>query len=519
MIGMLCRFHKIVKFIIFTTAFFFAGSTDLKSQYYQQMLFIDSLDSYEEIIQKSAWVVPDERQLKWQQLELTAFIHFGMNTFTDREWGDGSESPGTFNPTQIDVSQWITTLKKSGFRQVIFTAKHHDGFCLWPTSTTKHSVKYTPWANGEGDVVRQVADACWKHNIGFGIYLSPWDRNAPTYGSDAYNDLFVAQLSELLTRYGEIAEVWLDGANGADANGKKQNYDFARWFKVIRQLQPEATIAIMGPDIRWVGTETGAGRETEWSVIPAYGRPLAEEMQKYQNLKIFSPLGDLTAASMWENTEMLEKATALIWYPAETDVSIRPGWFFHSTENERVKTGAEIFNIYMTSVGRNGTLLLNVPPGPEGKIHVNDSISLADFKLLYDHTFYRNYVDKIFYRGDNITESCTDRAIHTDFHLTDNDTAAVYIYTSEDEAIDLLMVQENIAKGQRIAGFTLECKNVSGQWEQVCKGTTIGYKRLLSFEKRKSKIWRFKILSSRDVPNIAEIGLYRIGKKESNQRR
>ncbi len=498
-----------------TAAFLLAGNNGVKSQYYQQIRILDSTDTYEEILHKSAWVVPDHRQLQWQQLELTAFIHFGMNTFTDSEWGDGSESPVSFNPAQIDAGQWISTLKNSGFRQVIFTAKHHDGFCLWPTETTKHSIRYAPWKGGKGDIVREVADACRKHQMGFGIYLSPWDRNAPSYGSEAYNDFFVAQLSEILTRYGKISEVWLDGANGAHADGKKQEYDFVRWFKIIREIQPDATIAIMGPDIRWVGTETGRGRETEWSVIPAFGDKLAEEMVKYQNLKIFPPLGDLTAPSMWDNPDKLENANALIWYPAETDVSIRPGWFYHSTENEKVKSGNELFDIYMTSVGRNGTLLLNVPPGPDGKIAAADSLALLDFKNIYDNTFSENAIQKIMYQSKDFTGVCADMELQTDLHLTGFDTSSVYIYTSDEEPVDLLMLQENIAKGQRISAFKLESKNLTGAWEEVCKGTTAGYKRLLSFDKRKSKFWRLTVLSSRDVPHLAEIGLYQLNMMEA----
>ena len=229
---------------------------------------IQPSDSEEEIIRKAAQVVPSPRQLRWQQLELTAFFHFGINTFTNSEWGTGKEDPHVFNPTQLDARQWVRVAKEAGIKQVILTAKHHDGFCLWPSKFTKHSVESSPWKNGKGDVVREVADACKEFGLGFGIYLSPWDRNAPMYGTDAYNDFFINQLTELLTNYGLIDEVWFDGANGEGPNGKKQVYDFDRWYKHIRELQPAAVIAVMGPDVRWVGTESGYGRETEWSVVP-----------------------------------------------------------------------------------------------------------------------------------------------------------------------------------------------------------------------------------------------------------
>ena len=227
-------------------------------------------DSEKDIIKKAANVVPSPRQLRWQQLELTAFFHFGINTFTNKEWGDGKEDISLFNPCCLDAKQWVKTAKEAGIKQVIITAKHHDGFCLWPSKFTQHSVQYTPWKNGKGDVVKEVADACKLYNIGFGIYLSPWDRNSPYYGDSAtYNTYFMNQLTELLTHYGKVDEVWFDGANGEGPNGKKQVYNFAAWYKLIRTLQPAAVIAVMGPDVRWVGTESGVGRTTEWSVVPA----------------------------------------------------------------------------------------------------------------------------------------------------------------------------------------------------------------------------------------------------------
>jgi len=221
------------------------------------------------VIQKAAHVVPSPRQLRWQQLELTGFLHFGMNTFTNKEWGDGTESPSLFNPTSLDAGQWVKTCKEGGIKQVIITAKHHDGFCLWPSKYTEHSVKNSPWKGGRGDVVKEVAEACHKQGVGFGVYLSPWDRNSPYFGDSAkYNNYFVNQLTELLTTYGRVDEVWFDGANGEGPTGKKQVYDFNRWYALIRKLQPTAVIAVMGPDVRWVGTESGYGREMEWSVVP-----------------------------------------------------------------------------------------------------------------------------------------------------------------------------------------------------------------------------------------------------------
>lgn len=319
-------------------------------------------DTEAAIIQKAAQVVPSARQLRWQKLELTAFIHFGMNTFTAREWGTGKEDPAQFNPSSLDAEQWVKTLKDAGFRQVVITAKHHDGFCLWPTETTAHSVKNSPWKNGRGDVVKAVADACRKFNIGFGIYLSPWDMNAESFGSPAYNVFFEKQLSELLTQYGTVHEVWFDGANGEGKDGRKQIYDFEKWYALIRRLQPEAVIAVMGPDVRWVGTETGRGRAEEWSVIPTQMLDQQKIAADSQNGMLFIPKKDLTDQVLGNRANLL-KADGLIWYPAETDVSIEEGWFHH--EKHALKTPKMLSDIYFTSVGMNSVLLLNVPPEKE----------------------------------------------------------------------------------------------------------------------------------------------------------
>lgn len=267
-------------------------------------------DSEQTIIAKAAHVVPSPRQLRWQELELTAFFHFGINTFTGNEWGTGKEDPKLFNPTHLDARQWIRSVKEAGIKQVIITAKHHDGFCLWPSKYTEHSVKNSPWKDGKGDVVKEVADACREYHIGFGIYLSPWDMNSPLYGSgEAYNDYFVNQLTELLTQYGRVDEVWFDGAKGP--NGKNQVYDFDRWYKLIRKLQPGAVIAIMGPDVRWVGTESGYGRETEWSVVPANNLNQEQIAAGSQHDLAFKPQGDMTGDDLG-GREKIKNAKGLV---------------------------------------------------------------------------------------------------------------------------------------------------------------------------------------------------------------
>ncbi|MGI4835797.1 MAG: alpha-L-fucosidase [Janthinobacterium lividum] len=286
-------------------------------------------------VRQAAQVVPSARQLRWQQLEVMGFIHFVINTFTNQEWGNGRESPALFNPTALDAGQWVRACRAGGIQQVILTAKHHDGFCLRPSRYTEHSVKHSPWRRGRGDVVREVAAACRAQGLGFGVYLAPWDRNCAFFGDSArYNDYFVHQLTELLTNYGPIAEVWLDGANGEGPTGRHQVYDFARWYALIRRLQPRAVIAVMGPDVRWVGTELGYGRATEWSVVPLETQSPGQVAACSQQAAGFVPHNRL-GADLGSRAQ-LQQARSLVWYPAEVDVSIRPGWFYHPAEDAQV---------------------------------------------------------------------------------------------------------------------------------------------------------------------------------------
>jgi alpha-L-fucosidase len=473
-------------------------------------------DSRETIIRKAANVIPSERQLRWQKLEMTVFFHFGINTFTDKEWGDGTEDPVLFDPEDLDAEQWIRTVKDAGFKQVILTAKHHDGFCLWPSATTEHSVKNSPWKNGKGDVVKEVAMACKKYNIGFGVYLSPWDRNAKCYGTDAYNDFFVKQLTELLTQYGVIDEVWFDGANGEGPNGKKQEYDFMRWYRLIREKQPKAVIAIMGPDVRWVGTESGMGRETEWSVIPvmsmeAWRRGGGDFItgQSTEDL-IYKPLGNLMEPDLGSR-EKLSNARGLLWYPAETDVSIRPGWFYHEAEDSLVKTPQQLMDIYFTSVGMNSVLLLNIPPDKSGLISEHDRQSLEGFKQIYDKAFQENLARNAVLSCENgiNTPDILDSNSDTYFTTEDADTATIIqIDLVENKAFNVVCLQENIAIGQRVENFELEYLDKDGNWVPAASGTTIGYKRLIKTGLITARKLRLKIVSSRSNPAISEFGIY-----------
>ncbi|MDE6524825.1 MAG: alpha-L-fucosidase, partial [Paramuribaculum sp.] len=351
-----------------------------KEKYYEKVAPLPPEATLDERVDIASRTVPTANQLAWQDLELTAFLHFGINTFTDREWGDGKEDPALFNPSELDAEQWVKTLKDAGFKLVILTAKHHDGFCLWPTKTTDHSVASSPWKDGKGDVVRELRDACDKYGMKLGIYLSPWDRNSPKYGdSEAYNDQFVAQLTELLTNYGKIDEVWFDGACGEGPNGKKQVYDWPRFRKVMEELQPEAVLAITGDDVRWVGNEGGVGRETEWSVTPLMPS-IFPESEAYND-----SLGINAMAKNIGDREMLANAKEVRWWPSEVDVSIRPGWFYH--DSQQPKSLAHMADIYLSSVGRNSVLLLNIPPDRRGLIADADVARLKEFRQWIDANF------------------------------------------------------------------------------------------------------------------------------------
>jgi alpha-L-fucosidase len=452
-----------------------------------------------EILRQAAHVRPTPQQVAWQELEFTCFAHFGVNTFTDREWGDGQEDPKIFNPTDFDADQWASVCKQAGMKLLILTCKHHDGFCLWPSKYTEHSVKNSPWRGGKGDVVKEVSDACRRHGIKFGVYLSPWDRHEKTYGSDAYNEFYKNQLRELLSDYGEIAEVWWDGACGEGPNGKRQVYDWEGYIQVVRRLQPKALIFGQGPDIRWVGNESGLARQSEWSVLPF-------------------KMGDRTERDLG-NRKYLVGAERLMWYPAECDVSIRPGWFYHAREDQRVKSLDQLLEIYYHSVGRNSVLLLNVPPDRRGRFHENDVARLRAFRAVLDETFHTNLAT-----GAKVTATDT-RAGFDPTDVTDGDGqtywttkegvvwASLTIDLGRPVSFDRAMVQEMISTGQRVEQFTLEAQ-VDAEWREIARATTIGYKRLLRFPEVTTSNVRLTILGSRDCPTIRELGLFKASARE-----
>ena len=461
-----------------------AGQAQETNDYYVKHVEFPQGATLEQKVDMAARLVPTPQQLEWQQMELTAFLHFGINTFTEREWGDGKENPALFNPTDFDAEQWVRSLKEAGFKMAILTAKHHDGFCLWPTKTTGHSVAASPWKDGKGDVVRELRDACDKYGIKFGVYLSPWDRNASCYGdSPKYNEFFIEQLTELLTNYGEVHEVWFDGANGEGPNGKKQEYDWTAILSTIRRLQPRAVTAIMGDDVRWVGNERGLGRETEWSATVltpgTYAR--CEEQNKALGVKATSK--DLGGR------DMLVNAKELFWYPSEVDVSIRPGWFYHQQEDNQVKSLKHLTDIYFKSVGYNSVLLLNIPPDQRGRISDADVNRLKEFADYRKEIFADNRV-----KGG--LKAWTARPGDT----------RVYQLKPKSE-INVVMLREDISKGQRMEAFTVEALTADG-WKEIAKGTTVGYKRLIRIPAVEARQLRVKVDACRLAANISEVAAY-----------
>jgi alpha-L-fucosidase len=481
----------------------------------QQFVRIFPGEAVDSIIKKAAHVTPSKKQMAWQEIEFACFIHFGVNTFTNREWGTKDDVRHLFNPTQLDARQWAKTISDAGAKELILVSKHHDGFCHWPTKFTDYSVKNSPWKNGQGDLVADVAAACKEFGLKFGVYLSPWDIHSPVYGSEAYNEFFKNQLRELLTNYGEIAEVWFDGACGEGPNGQKQVYDWNGYYRLINELQPDAVIAIMGPDVRWVGTESGYGRETEWSVIPVSANQLAEIAASSQQKDVggaFVPI-DMMQPDLGSREKIIN-AGALMWYPAEVDVSIRPGWFYHENEDSLVKSPEKLVDIYFSSVGRNAGLLLNLPPDKRGLIHENDVKSLLGMKAILDKTFDKNLAENARIaatesQAGNPPESLLDGDPKTFWTTKPGTKTATLEFTNENQQeFDVLLLQENITNGQRIEEFSLEVYK-DGEWVELAKGTTIGYKRLLRIERKTALKVRLKIISSRDCPELSEFGLFK----------
>jgi alpha-L-fucosidase len=419
---------------------------------------------------------PTAAQLQWQRDELALFVHFGVNTFTDREWGDGQEDPAIFAPAALDARQWARAARAGGCRAMVLTAKHHDGFCLWPTRTTPHSVARSPWRGGRGDVVRELVDACRAEGLRPGVYLSPWDRNNPYYGdSPRYNDLYCDQLTELLTQYGPMAEVWFDGANGEGPNGRRQQYDWPRVWALVRTLQPGAVMfSDAGPDVRWNGNERGTAGDPNWSTVDPARVP-------YPGM---SGAGIIDALQHGD-------PDGSVWRPAEADVSIRPGWFYHPADDGRVRTIDGLVDLYFRSVGQNAKLLLNVPPTRDGLLHQTDVARLAGFQ------------DRL--RALFATDLARGR--RADWRATSSTTAVAEIDLGRPTSFGVVRLGEDISRGQVVARHTISVSD-GGGWRELARGTTIGYMRLTRAEAAGARALRVTVDDAVGPPEPLSVGIY-----------
>ncbi|MGD0464698.1 MAG: alpha-L-fucosidase [Tepidisphaeraceae bacterium] len=483
---------------------------------FPQNICLSPQDSLETVVAKAVDVRPTPGQIAWQRDEISAFIHFGMNTFTDREWGDGKEDPKLFNPTDLDARQWVAAAKAAGITRMILTAKHHDGFCLWPSKYTEHCVRNSSWKNGHGDVVGEFVEACRAEGMHYGIYISPWDRHEKTYGdSPRYNQHFLDQLREVLTNYPGIEEVWFDGACAEGPNGKRQEYDWRAYWKLIRELAPNACITVRGPDVRWCGNEAGHTRKSEWSVIPMPGDDQPWEISD-KTLSGF--IRDIYGDDLGSRDALMRSRPdhpVLTWYPSQVNISIRPGWFYHKSEDARVRSLEELLTIYYGSVGGNGQFLLNVPPDRRGLFHENDVARLKEFGDVLKATFAQNLAT-----GAKLSAEVADgKSVGDLAALLDGNPDTFWTTTDEPTWVTVtaelpapvrancLMLQEHIASGQRVEAFEVDVFE-DGQWHPAASGTIIGYKRLVRFADATVSKLRIRFTQFRVRPTLASMGLF-----------
>ncbi len=467
----------------------------------------------DEADRKLVQVVPSERQIAFQQVGFYAFIHFSVNTYTDKEWGDGTEPGHIFLPERFDPDQWVESVRAAGMKGLILTCKHHDGFCLWPSRYTTHTIAASPFQNGKGDIVKEVSAACRRGGIRFGIYLSPWDRNNESYGSGkAYDDFFVNQLTELLTLYGDIFCVWFDGACGEGRNGKKQQYDWNRYYERIRRLQPQACICICGPDIRWCGNEAGYTRPAEWSVVP-------ERLRDTEKVAAESQHADNTAFRMRDirssdldlgSREVLAGEESLVWYPAEVSTSIRPGWFYHEREDGDVRPLDELLRIYLNAVGGNATFLLNIPPAKDGRFHETDVARLRELGESIRNMFSVNLLCEALIEADVWEEGHEIDAVREDGYETFYKTkdgirsAEIVIRFPAATRVSCVVLRENIRMSQRIEAFDIRDE----KGELLYRGTTVGYQKIAKFAAARVKELYIRIRDARICPTLSFLGVY-----------
>lgn len=445
--------------------------------------------------------VPTPVQLQWQQMETTAFVHFSVNTYTDMEWGYGNESPAIFNPTKLDCRQWIRTCKEAGLKGVILTAKHHDGFCLWPSAYTEYSVKNSPWKNGKGDLVREFVNACHEYGMKVGLYLSPWDCNHPDYGKPEYITYFRNQLRELLTNYGKLYEFWFDGANGGrgyystdSLHTRKITADYYPWeslTEMVYELQPNCVVhGGSAQNIRWVGNEEGYALEEHWSTV--------RKPEFYDK--------GIPNGKQW----MRGHADGTLWIPSETDVSIRPGWYYHASEDHKLKSLSQLTDIYYESVGRNSLLLLNLTPNQEGLIPEQDSLRLVEWYRRYTSELKKNLVNqKMKVTGKNRKKlKYTLDGNRGTYWEADTKTPVLEVDFGKELTFNRLLLQEFIEKGQRVKQFVVEYFD-NGNWQKLDEQTTIGYKRILRFPEVTASRLRIRITDAWEAPCLAEIQVFK----------
>lgn len=444
--------------------------------------------------------VPTKYQLAWQDMEYYFFMHFGPNTFTNLEWGKGTENAEVFDPKDLDCDQWCRIAKAAGAKGIIITAKHHDGFCLWPSKYSTHTVRESSWRNGKGDVLKELSASCKKYGLKFGVYLSPWDRNHPAYGTPAYNDVFVNMLKEIFSNYGPIWELWWDGANGEGPNGKKQVYDFARFTKVVRKLSPQTIIfSDIGPDARWCGNEKGYAGKTNWDLLDTAG---------FKRGVGAPPTDTLNQGNMYGKN----------WIPAECDVSIRPGWFFHPKEDSLVKTPEQLFEIYLKSVGRGANLILNVPPDRRGLITEYDSSSLMGFKKLRKESFSNDLSNQskeyFVYNNNPMPIKRLNTGNRESFEtITMTASQSIEMAFNQPEKINCIVLQENLTNGQNCAKFTIQLLNKNHELIKKIDGTTIGHKRILTFPETEVNFVNLSINEQKGFTKIYGMETYLIDER------
>ena len=438
-------------YLFFTTVLFFLASNNIL------------------VAQEKFGPTPTKQQLSWHEKEFYLFMHFGPNTFTNLEWGKGSEDPNVFNPTAIDCNQWASIAKAAGAKGIIITAKHHDGFSLWPSKYSKHTVRESKWMDGKGDVIKMLSEACKKAGIEMGVYISPWDRNHPEYGTAAYNDIYIQTMKELLTGYGNLTELWWDGANGEGPNGKKQVYDFTRFKDSAMSYQPNILIfSDIGPHIRWVGNENGLINETNWNLLDTAGFKRGEG----------APANDTLNRGNFNGKN---------WMGAEADVSIRKGWFYHEEEDSTVKSGKALFNLYLNSVGHGGNLLLNVPPNRKGLIAPQDSAALMDFRKIREAAFKTNlFKNAVIKNTKNEIEICLTTPV----------------------TINSIQLQEQIKFGQRVIRFEIYAGDKEADMKKIAGSTTIGRKKIIQFPTTTAKCFKVKIIETKASPIMGAVAGY-----------